>query len=144
MVLGGSKQWFSVPVNLLLALSGASTFASTQTLPPQAAYAVFEAETMTMKRVFDGTWTYCISIEGEDPSAYLFSRLQLLYEHIVPKSQCTGDANGAIDIKHIETINEDLIKVAFDCYAFCKYETTYTLQLASGNWLIQRARHRMQ
>ena len=97
-----------------------------------------------MNRVFDDTTQYCISIEGQDPSDYLLSRMQLLYNKLIPLSQCPTDHKPKINLKLVEVMSEQHIKVSFDCMSFCKYETTFTLQLSAGNWLIEKARHRMQ
>ena len=134
---------FNTPLVVLLCTCTVWANAPILVLPSQAAYAVFEAEVATMHRIFDGSRRYCISIGGSDPSDHLLSRLRLLYQPLSPASNCADVLDANIDIRLVEAIDDGLIKVSFNCSPGCDYETTFTLELAAGNWLIQSARHRM-
>ena len=131
-----------VSLILFISVSILPSFAlSREKLSEDAIYTVLQAEADSL---FRDHWEYCISIEGQDPSIQLQSRLRKLYDLLTPVSECEADRPSRFDVRLVELVSDNKIKVVFDCYAFCKYTSTYTLEVHGRKWAITNARYKMQ
>lgn len=107
----------------------------------QAYYAVFLEEWPLLERSALKDAEFCVTVESRDPTDYVLARLQSVFSKLTRASNCESDAK--FDLSLVGDFSRDSLQIRFSCFETCKYETTYTLSLNSGSWLVTGARHRM-